>query len=136
MNTDCLFCKIVSGNIPAEKVYEDAGTLAFLDIHPVNPGHALVVPKAHSQNMLSAKVEDMCAVISAILLIAPKILKAVGAVDFNLGQNNGGSAGQVVPHTHFHIIPRFGNDGHKHWRGKDTTKEELADVGNKIRASL
>lgn len=133
---DCLFCKIVKGEIPSHKIYEDDFTYAFLDITPVNPGHTLVVPKKHSLNILDAGEKDICALTSVSKKIALKIIKAVGAEAFNLAVNNGSAAGQVVPHLHFHIMPRFPNDGHKLWSGKHIGSEELAKVAEKIRKEL
>lgn len=133
---DCLFCKIISGEIPSEKVYEDEKTFAFLDIHPINAGHTLVVPKAHSKDILEANIDDVSALMATVKKITPKILSAVSANAFNLGVNTGAEAGQVIFHTHLHIMPRQPSDGFKHWRGKDTAKEELAKVASKIRVFL
>lgn len=133
---DCLFCKIVKGEIPSERIYEDELTYAFLDITPVNPGHTLVVSKKHSVNILDTEEKDICALASVVKKIAPKIIKAVGAAAFNLAVNNGSDAGQVVPHLHFHIMPRFPNDGHKLWGGKHIGSEELAEIADKIRKEL
>lgn len=130
---DCIFCKIVKGEISSQKVYEDDKSFAFLDITPVNPGHTLVVPKKHSLNILDAAEADVCALMSAIHKITPKVLKAVGAEAFNLGVNNGSVAGQVVPHLHFHIMPRFADDGHRLWGGAHVGADELAEIGEKIR---
>ena len=131
--SDCIFCKIIKGEIPSQKLYEDAQTYAFLDITPVNPGHALVVPKNHSVNILDAENKDICAITETVAKIAPKIIKAVGAGAFNLAVNNGSAAGQVVPHLHFHIIPRFPDDGRGLWGGKHVGSDELAEVAEKIR---
>lgn len=131
--TDCIFCKIIKGEIPSQKLYEDAHTYAFLDITPVNSGHTLVVPKNHSVNILDADNKDICAIAETVHKIAPKIIKAVGAEAFNLAVNNGSAAGQVVPHLHFHIIPRFPDDGRGLWGGRHVGGDELAEVGEKIR---
>ncbi|MBI2099128.1 HIT family protein [Candidatus Uhrbacteria bacterium] len=131
--SDCLFCKIIAGEIPAHKVYEDDKVFAFLDIHPVNPGHALVIAKNHAGNLEESKTEDVCAIMAVIHKLAPKILKAVGAEAFNLGLNNGRDAGQIVPHLHFHIMPRFPGDGHALWHGQSAEKDELAEIAKKIR---
>ncbi|MBI1961729.1 MAG: HIT family protein, partial [Parcubacteria group bacterium] len=112
---DCVFCKIVSGDIPSHKVYEDESVLAFLDINPVNPGHTLVIPKAHHKDLLDIPLELGAKVMNAIQKIAPAVLAGVGADSFNLGVNNGSGAGQIVFHAHFHIMPRFAGDGHQLW---------------------
>ena len=117
---DCIFCKIISGQIPADKVYEDSKVIAFLDIHPVNPGHTLVVPKNHSRNILEDNIDDLTSSMSAIRRIAGAVIKAVKADGFNLGVNTNAAAGQAVFHTHFHVIPRFINDGLRHWPQKDS----------------
>lgn len=133
---DCLFCKIVKGEIPSQKIYEDDLTYAFLDVTPVNPGHTLVVPKNHAVNILDAEEKEICALSATVKKIAPKIIKAVGTEAFNLAVNNGSVAGQMVPHLHFHIIPRFPDDGHRLWNGKHIGSDELAAIAEKIRKEL
>lgn len=133
---DCLFCKIVAGDIPAEKVYEDDAVLAFLDIHPVNPGHVLVIPKAHSEGIVDASDEALAAVMRTVKRIVPGVLKAVAAEGYNVGVNQGKVAGQVIFHLHVHLMPRFPEDGHRLWHGKDTTPDELKSVAEKIRKHL
>ncbi|MDP3995219.1 MAG: HIT family protein [bacterium] len=130
---DCIFCKIVAGEIPSHKVYEDDEVLAFLDINPVNPGHTLVIPKEHYKDLLDTPPELASKLIQAVRDIAPAILKAVGADSFNLGLNNGATAGQVVFHTHLHIMPRFPNDGHKLWHGTSADQEELKKIADDIK---
>lgn len=130
--SDCIFCKIAAGEIPSHKVYEDGEALAFLDIHPINAGHTLVIPKAHHQDLLDTPPELLARLMQTIVKIAPAILNGVGAPAFNLGVNNGSEAGQIIFHTHFHIMPRFDSDGHKLWRGKDLGQEELGRIAEKI----
>ncbi|OGY92497.1 MAG: hypothetical protein A3H70_04610 [Candidatus Komeilibacteria bacterium RIFCSPLOWO2_02_FULL_48_11] len=134
--SDCIFCKIVSGEIPSHKVYEDEAVLAFLDIHPINPGHTLVIPKEHHNDLLDTPPELQAKLIQVIGKIAPAVLKAVGALAFNLGVNNGREAGQIIFHTHFHIMPRFSNDGHKLWHGKSLGQEELSKISQTIQKHL
>jgi histidine triad (HIT) family protein len=112
---DCVFCKIISGEIPSSKVYEDAEVVGFLDITPVNKGHTLIIPKKHSPNMLQDSAEDLHACINAIQKVALAIIRATGAEGINLMNNTNKAAGQAVFHTHFHLIPRFPGDGLKHW---------------------
>lgn len=133
---DCIFCKIVAGEIPSHKIHEDESVLAFLDINPVNPGHTLVIPKAHHENILDTPSDTLRKLITVVQAIAPAVLSAVGADSFNLGVNNGPSAGQVVFHTHLHIMPRFINDGHALWHGREANQEELAGIAEKARANL
>lgn len=134
--TDCVFCKIIAGEIPAYKIYEDDQVLVFLDINPVNAGHALVVPKEHYPDFLSlpsALVERLSAVIQKV---TPAILAGVSAENFNLGLNNGPVAGQVVPHVHWHIMPRFPDDGHRLFSGRQYSEGEIEVILDKIRNNL
>ncbi len=134
--TDCLFCKIIAGDIPSHRVYEDDRVVAFLDIRPLNQGHTLVVPKAHAADALASSDEDMVAVTRAVKKIAPIILRVTGAAGCNISNNNGAAAGQVVFHTHVHIIPRHENDGYAPWRRSDDAVSDPADVATRIREAL
>jgi histidine triad (HIT) family protein len=134
--SDCIFCKILSGDIPSYKVYEDEKTLAFLDIFPVNPGHTLIIPKHHSADLLEAPREDVEAILETARKIAPGILQAVGAEAFNVVNNRGVHSGQSVFHTHFHLIPRFAEDGHQPWRGNEALKADLPELAEKIKHQL
>lgn len=109
--TDCIFCKIVSGDIPCYKVYEDDSVLSFLDIGPISDGHTLVIPKEHVTSVASAKSETIAAVGAVLPKIAAAVQAAVNAEAYNVLCNNGKAAGQVVEHLHFHIIPRSEGDG-------------------------
>ena len=129
---ECVFCKIISGEIPSEKIYEDDDVIAFLDISPINKGHTLIVPKKHAVDVLDAEPAMLEALITAAKRIAPAIMKGVGAQGFNIGINNGSAAGQIVMHLHLHIIPRFKNDGLKHWPGRKCCEEELKEVRESI----
>jgi histidine triad (HIT) family protein len=106
-----IFSKIISGELPAFKVYEDEHVLAFLDINPIQPGHTLVVPKVASENALSAALEDLAHLMAVGQKLAKAIMETTGCDGINFLMNNGKAAGQVVFHTHLHIIPRFDNDG-------------------------
>lgn len=131
-----LFLKIISREIPANIIYENEKTLAFLDIHPNTKGHTLVIPKNYSKNLFDISEEDLIEVIKTAKFLAPKIVKAVGADGFNLYQNNEPAAGQVVMHTHFHIIPRFSDDELRSWPGKSATLEELTVLQKLIKDNL
>jgi len=133
---DCIFCKIIAGDIPAYEVYEDENVLAFLDINPVNPGHTLVVPKQHHATLVDLPTDLACKIMETIKKITPAILAGVGADSFNLGLNNGKTAGQVVDHVHFHIMPRFADDGHVLWKGRDYQEGQAQQVLEKIKQSL
>ena len=134
--SDCLFCKIIDQKIPADIVYEDSNMLAFLDIYPNNPGHTLVVPKEHYEDLLSTPDAVLAKLISSVKMLGSKIMEAVKADGFNLGVNTKPASGQVIFHTHFHIIPRFKDDGLKHWPQKQITKEEMQKVKEAIKAKL
>jgi histidine triad (HIT) family protein len=128
--TDCIFCKIVNREIPADIIYEDDHTLAFVDIKPVNRGHSLVIPKQHSTDLLEAKEQDLIALTKTVQKVATAVKKALGASGINISANNGAAAGQVVFHTHYHIIPRFAADGLTPWPHHDSepkTRQELAE---------
>jgi len=133
---DCIFCKIIAGEIPSTKIYEDEKVLAFLDINPINPGHTLVIPKTHSEDLLTASEDDLVAVIKAVKKIAPAVVRGVGAQGFNLGVNNGEAAGQIVNHLHFHIMPRFEGDGFKLWGGRQYKEGEIDEYAERIKKFL
>lgn len=133
--SDCIFCKIVAGDIPCEKICEDEYTFAFLDLNPVNPGHTLVLPKEHSSNMFDISEESAERVIATAQKISMALQKS-GADGVNIISNNGTEAGQIVFHTHFHVIPRLKNDGYIHWHGKPYAEDEMKQTGEKIRNAL
>lgn len=108
---DCLFCKIVSGEIPAKKVYEDTSCIAFLDINPRNPGHTLVIPKTHAETIFDLPDTEGAKMFASLKKVAIKVKKGTKAHGVSVCQNNGSAAGQVVGHVHFHVIPRFLNEG-------------------------
>lgn len=108
--TDCVFCKIAAGSIPCAKLYETAHSLAFLDISPLNKGHALVIPKKHAKDIFEMSAEQMADVGKVARALAPVITEATGCEGLNLIQNNGQAAHQFVFHFHLHLIPRFSGD--------------------------
>ena len=114
-DANCIFCRIAKGEIPCAKIYEDDNVLAFLDLSPVHHGHTLVIPKNHYKDMLEVPAELGTAVFAALQKVAAAVMKAAGAQGFNVMQNNGLAAGQTVFHIHWHIIPRFENDGLTMW---------------------
>jgi histidine triad (HIT) family protein len=125
---DCLFCKIIAHEIPSAPVYEDEHTYAFLDIHPINRGHTLVVPKLHADDMFEASEESFLHVMKTAHNLAPKVMNAVGAEGVNIGINTHPAAGQIVFHLHVHIIPRFTGDGHAHWHGNPYQDGEISTM--------
>ena len=133
---DCLFCKIVAREIPAQIVYEDAETLAFLDINPVNPGHTLIVPKKHSADVLEIDESEWQKVMKTVRNVTHAIEKSLKPSGINLGMNNKSGAGQLIFHAHVHIMPRFPNDGHELWKGKPYAEGEFEKMGERLRAAL
>lgn len=134
---DCIFCKIVQGEIPCAKLYEDDLVLSFLDINPINPGHTLVLPKKHYTNLFEIDPEVLKACTLASQKISAAVYKGVKANGLNFLQNNFRAAGQLIDHVHFHLIPRFENDGFMtSWPGKEyppggmekTLKQVLAEL--------
>lgn len=132
----CIFCKIIRGELPSYKVYEDEHTLAFLDIHPVHPGHVLVIPKAHADNIFEISANHWGYVQETVRKVAIAIEKSMGADGVNLLMNNREHAGQVVDHAHVHLIPRFKGDGLNRWPVKTYTDGEADATLEKIRAAL
>jgi histidine triad (HIT) family protein len=134
---NCVFCKIVAGTIPSFKLYEDAMTLAFLDINPGNPGHSLVIPKAHAANLYASADKDLAAVMATVRKVATAVERTVKPDGLNLLQANGPGAAQSVFHFHMHILPRRNGDELKmNWGLKPGDKDELAALAEKIRANL
>ena len=110
MKNNCVFCAIAAGEIPSFKVYEDDLVLAYLDINPFTKGHTLVIPKAHSANLLETDEATLAAVIARVKKVAAHLKAALPCDGFNILQNNGEAAGQTVMHLHFHIVPRYGKE--------------------------
>ena len=134
---ECLFCKIAKGEIPSSKIYEDEKFLAFLNIKPNNTGHTLIIPKDHYKNLYETPNEVLSAIAPLIKKIAVAVKNGVNADGINIIMNNDGAAGQIVPHAHFHVIPRFADDGLRHWPGKSySNKEEVAKIAEKIKNEL
>lgn len=137
---DTIFGKIIRREIPAEIVYEDDTTLAFLDIAPNSPGHTLVVPKKPSRNLIDIEDDAYLAVMQSVKKIAVAVQKAMEADGFNILVNNEPEAGQQVFHTHVHIIPRYKTAAFQKFPpGKPnvkTTPEELKEIADKIRSAV
>lgn len=138
MSSDCIFCKIIKGEIPSVKIYESEDVLAFLDIGPVVKGHTLVIPKAHHNPLMETPPEVLCKLIAVARRIARAQVKGLSADGVNLSQANGQAAGQVVPHIHFHVIPRFAEDGfHGNWiPRKYDNPAQMNSFADRIRQAL
>ena len=134
---DCVFCKMVAGEIPVAKVYENETVLAFLDIGPVSDGHTLVIPKQHCRNVHECDPEILAQMGSCLGKIAGAVAEAMDADGYNVLCNNGRAASQVVEHVHFHIIPRRMGDGvFTQWPAYQYGKGQIEDIAEKIRRSL
>jgi histidine triad (HIT) family protein len=135
--SDCVFCRIVAGQIAATRVYEDERTLAFMDIGQVNPGHVLVTVKAHAENLYALDDEQAAAVQRTALRVARAIRAAFAPQGLSVYQANGGAAGQTVFHYHMHLVPRHAGDGMAlSWPVKNPAREELEKHAARIRAKL
>jgi len=134
---NCIFCKIIKGEIPSDKVYEDEATLAFLDISPVNIGHTLVIPKKHYVNIYETPEDVMMHLMKTVKKVSHGIKDGLKADGINVAMNNDPAAGQVVFHSHIHVIPRHANDGFGPWQGKRLYKEgEKETITKKIISAL
>jgi histidine triad (HIT) family protein len=134
---DCVFCKIVAGELPSSKIYEDDLVLSFMDIAPLSRGHTLVIPKNHYEYFVDVPPDEAAAVSAAMLKVAPAVTASQNADGFNLLLANGACAGQVIFHVHFHIIPRKNKDGVGFaWRHGAYADGEMAEVHQSILSAL
>ena len=135
---DCIFCKIIQGEIPATKVYEDEKVLAFMDINPLNDGHTLVVPKRHAETIFEIDSQDLIATMKVAQRLAIAIKKALNSDGMIVVQLNNKAAGQMVPHLHIHLIPRWENDGLQigKWEIKSGDMEKIKDIAEKIKKEV
>ncbi len=132
---DCLFCKIVAGELPSQRVDEDAHTIAFMDISPATRGHALVVPRRHAKDLLEIEREDLAAAAHAAQRLARRAVPALGADGVNLINSCGADAWQTVFHFHIHVIPRYVGDPLKlPWLPTAGDTDEIAATADLLRA--
>lgn len=130
---ECIFCKIIAGEIPAAKLIETDKVISFLDINPVNPGHALVVPRRHVESFLDLQQDELHVCIFVAKRVAAAVTEATGSPAFNILQNTGDAAGQVIGHVHMHVIPRAPGDGFDlGWRQLEYEEGELEELQQKI----
>ena len=135
--SDCVFCKIVAGQIPSTKVHEDELTLAFMDIGEVNPGHVLVAVRPHVENIYGLNDVLAAAVFRTTARVARAVKKAYSPEEVTLYQANGAAAGQTVFHFHLHLVPRYDRDGLRlTWPTKNPPREQLEANAAKLRAAL
>ena len=134
--SDCIFCKIIAKELPVHKIYEDDEIMAFLDIHPVSRGHTLVIPKKHFADLVNTPPEVVANLMAIVQKITPSIIEAVAATAFNIGINNGSEAGQVINHTHIHIIPRAKDDGLNMWPEQPSAASDMETLAKKIKEKI
>jgi histidine triad (HIT) family protein len=131
----CLFCRIISGEISTEIVYEDSKAVAFLDIHPRAPGHTVVIPRCHALNLVELPFEEGPGLFYAIQKVARGVQEVMVAPGLTIGINQGKVSGQEVDHLHVHILPRFKNDGGGSIQSvvNNPSSESLAEIGKKLK---
>ena len=131
---DCLFCGIVAGTIPSETIDSDERTVAFMDINPATPGHALVVPREHSADLLEIGEEDLTATVLASQRLAKRMKDVLEANGINLLNSCGAAAWQTVFHFHIHVVPRYVDDPLKlPWVPEPGDSDEIASVAQRLR---
>jgi len=138
---DCIFCKIVRHDAPADVIAEDDAVIAFLDVSPINPGHTLVVPKRHATSLGEMPPRTGGRVFEAAMAVAVALRRSeLRCEGVNLYLADGGAAGQEVPHVHLHVIPRFPGDGHRlrlgPGHGRSLGPEERDAIASKLRAAI
>jgi histidine triad (HIT) family protein len=132
---DCLFCKIVAGELPSTRVDEDERTVSFMDINPATRGHALVVPRNHARDLLTIDAEDLAAVSAAAQRLAARAKERLGADGINLLNSCGPAAWQTVFHFHMHVIPRYDDDPLRlPWLPGPGDEDEIAAAGRELAA--
>lgn len=136
MEEECLFCKIVNGEIPSKEVYSDGDFLAFLDINPRNPGHTLVIPRRHYSTILEMPDNEVGNLLKIVKKIAIAVKKGTNADGISICQSNGRAAGQVIPHVHFHVIPRFLNEGPPGLESMLPAKRLTPEIMNKLSETI
>ena len=135
--TDCVFCRIRDGQLPSVRIHEDERTLAFMDINPLNPGHCLVITKAHAPTLFEADAADLHAANAAAQRVARALREALRPDGLNMLQANGAAAFQSVPHFHLHLIPRFTGDGKGFdWPLVAGDRDAIMRTGERLRALL
>ena len=133
--TKCIFCSIIAGHQPGVQVYRDTNFLVIMDKYPINRGHTLVIPTKHYENLLQMPPVEVGRLYSLVPAIAKAVVSAVKADGFNVGQNNGIAANQIVPHVHVHVVPRFIDDSPDgKWPARKVApQEDLEVMAEKIR---
>ena len=131
---DCIFCKIVAGELPGQIVEQDERTVAFMDINPATRGHLLVVPRAHARNLLEISPDDLAATVATAQRLARRVSERLGPDGVNLINSCGSAAWQTVFHFHVHVIPRYEGDPLKlPWVPEQGDPDEIAAVADELR---
>lgn len=134
---NCIFCQIIKGEMDATKIYEDDNVLAFLDVQPVNKGHVLVVPKTHVSKLEELSSETLTQVMEVVQKVGRSIKQGLSAEGYNVNLNNDAVAGQIIPHVHFHVIPRYEEDGLKLWsQGRYENDKEIKKFGDSLQDTI
>lgn len=130
---DCIFCKIINGEIPSTKLYEDERSIAILDINPIALGHTLLISKTHYPTLTDMPDKELGLLAEKLPRLCRAIVKGTNSEGFNVIENNGRCSGQIIPHLHFHIIPRRANDEVRfNWSPRVFPKEEMSSVAKAI----
>lgn len=136
-DSDCIFCRIVAGDVPAEKLIDDDACVAFMDIGPLAEGHVLLIPKEHFRTVDEMPADTAGAMLRHVPALVKAVQAATGCQGVNVLQNNGKIAHQVVPHVHFHVIPRNPGDAFEfNWPAGDYPEGRLQELANSIRKAL
>lgn len=134
---DCIFCKIIAGEIPSFKIYEDSETFAFMDINPANEGHALVIPREHARDVYSVSDSAIAATVKTAKRIAAAVDKTLNPEGLNLLQCNGPAAAQSVMHFHMHVLPRReGDDLKLNWGLEAGDMDAIDRLAERLRNNL
>ena len=135
--SDCIFCKIISGEIPSSIVYEDEATVCIMDVRPLTRGHVLIIPKKHAVTLGDMDDEGLASVMSTIRKMVQPLISVLKPDGYNVFQNNGRAAGQVVDHVHFHLVPRHKKDGAIKPKSKPSADpDELKKLAEEFQAAL
>ena len=132
----CLFCQILDGKISAHFIYEDNSHVAIMDKYPIHRGHSLVIPRKHHEKITDMDVGEVSDLFSKVPSISRAVIEATGADGFNIGQNNGRAANQIIPHVHVHVIPRYEKIGVAWPKRSIADDKELEELAAKIRKCM
>ena len=133
---DCLFCEIIAGKTSAHFVYEDSTHVAIMDKYPIHRGHTLVMPRKHHEKIIDMTPTGVSELFIRVLPIARGVIEATNADGFNIGQNNGRAANQIIPHVHVHVIPRYSQVGVAWPKRSVADEKELKELAAKIRSCI